>query len=74
MATLLSTQDHNVNRSATCSVGGAESEKDLISGGICCFGSTAIDNPAPCGGSSTARFLVLTKMKESTTRSVRKRR
>ena len=60
-----------------CAVDGADyalTDRDLSAGGTCSFGMTAVDVPVLRVGSSTPRLLVLTKMKEPTTRSARKKK
>ena len=78
---LLSSLAYAFDCSATCgfvcAVDGADyalTDRDLSAGGTCSFGMTAIDVPVLRVGSSTARLLVLTKMKEPTTRSARKKK
>ena len=78
---LLSSLAYTLDCSATCgfvcAVDGADyalTDRDLSAGGTCFFGMTAVDVPVLRVGSPTPRLLVLTKMKEPTTRSARTRR
>ena len=78
---LLSSLAYAFDCSATCgfvcAVDGADyalTDRDLSAGGTCSFGMTAVDVPVLRVGSSTPRLLVLTKMKEPTTRSARKKK
>ena len=76
LSRLAYTFDCSVTCGYVCAVDGADfalTDRDLSSGGTCSFGMTAVDVPVLRVGSSTARLLVLTKMKETTTRSSGKR-